>query len=1229
MGTPVWIRDDDQVWRRAIMDRSQMGFHDNGVEVLPATDGDHLEEDVTTLEYIHEASILETLNARYNRGKCYTFIGRVLVSVNPMICVEEPSHLAGKKMVLSIPHPFSVAENSFQQMERESISQCIVISGESGSGKSEACKRVIKHLVMRSSESCNVDEQLLAASPILESFGNAATVSNSNSSRFGKFLNIVFDERGGFLHASVQTYLLERSRVSHSSERERGFHVFYQMLAGADQSMMKKLKLKDYNGPYLSKLKKEEDQRRFEELVKSMEAFGMDNHLQTQVFCVVAAVLHLNCILFHDKETNEGNIATVDKASQNFLTSAANLLEVEESSLFRLICEKKMTLRGETMISQRSAGAAEQARDAFAKSLYEKLFAWLVNQINGGLGSLTGNSEQSTTCIGILDIFGFECFERNSFEQFLINFANEALQTTFNHQIFQAELRLYKDEGLDLSGVEEPPNNTCFDCLSLFTNRPSGLLSVIDAVSVGPEPSNQKLIDNFHRTFRGEPCFMSPHPRIANSAFIVRHYAGSVQYFIDGFIEKNVDRLPQEADEFIEISSKSDTLVAMLKSGQKATKEMRKRKSIATSFGEQMQELIGILNSAQCSFIRCVKPNAKLCPNDGFERKFVIKQMNCLSIPQTARLLQSALPGRMRYVDLFQVLKGVVPQGIVSRFPFFKRIVVESVLRAMGLTAQKCKFGSTRVFFGCEALSEFHANLRKVESSEMELPCDLSERIEIACVFHIVRRKLLLAGMFRHRRWHLKKRKTHREESAKQIQKILRGSRRRREYLKFRSAILGIQHSYRGRSFGFVQNQAIIRIQAFWRGYATRGKFRKLRQSIALIQVLWRDKTAVFHYSATDDNDTVSSGSSSASELASAWEARLQLQEDEEAYSRYRKGEFEKHSPKPEDDDFDALVSDAELVITQYDDDDDEEEEVLEHRFISMHVKRKSQSSVDSAGYHGDVEIHLDVEEEKEDDEDVNDYDENDLYHETVLHEDGKRIKVHSLHALRASQRNMPRHRKESSGSNKKLTSMLLQLTPDAENDQDFGSFSKNHHGVSPPLLSITGSYESFENQEGTFARIVDEFAASFSKKHGNPQLLRSESSRNVLKRLSFSSIFRIKNREERLVVRKLKHGMKKKHYRQVIEALVRARNLGISCPEVVAAEEMVVRVKQVQAQSVLREAMVMADVVALRQAIEHATKLGMASDHHSSEIIQQARNMLCTIITTTTKPKHEPVKSA
>lgn len=511
------------------------------------------------LETLEPGVIVSTLDTRYQLDEIYTHIGAILVSVNPFkkLPIYSQNYLEkyGKDKADSEtekPHIFGVGRQAFRFLLQDAVSQAIVISGESGSGKTEATKFILQYLshVASQGSRADVDKEILASNPLLEAFGNAKTVCNNNSSRFGKWINLHFTRGGALMGANIQQYLLEKSRVVFQAPNERNFHVFYQLTRGADEATRRQFGIKsvvDYH--YLSQsgcisVESIMDQDDWKATVASMSKLRFSAEDITHVIEVLMLVLTLGNIKFKEGDKQQGIIENGEVLKQ-----AASLLKVDAAALESALLTRKVAIRGddETKALVQSGLQATNARDALAKELYARLFDHLVTKIN-----LPLRCEESKVFkdIGVLDIFGFEIFAENSLEQLFINYANETLQQYFNGFIFKQEQQEYKQDEIEVAYVDFVDNQPV---LELIEGK-KGLLKFLDDELIAPNGSDAsylaKLLGQYGR--KGHPSFEWSKKQ---GAFIVRHYAGEVQYSVVGFLEKNKDKLHESLQELCRSSS--------------------------------------------------------------------------------------------------------------------------------------------------------------------------------------------------------------------------------------------------------------------------------------------------------------------------------------------------------------------------------------------------------------------------------------------------------------------------------------------------------------------------------------------------------------------------------------------------------------------------------------------------------------------------------------------------
>ncbi|XP_065577128.1 unconventional myosin-IXb-like isoform X4 [Artemia franciscana] len=523
--------------------------------------------DLCQLPDLNETTLLENLKARFNAGHIYTYVGSILIAVNPFkfYPIYNPKYVKlyqNRRLGELPPHIFAVADAAYHSMLRERRQQCIVISGESGSGKTESTNFLLHHLTalsQKGSHGSGVEQTILSAGPVLEAFGNAKTAHNNNSSRFGKFIQVTYRENGLVHGALVQKYLLEKSRICYQAKNERNYHVFYHLLGGSSEHEKRELHLgspSDYR--YLNQsdcvqLSSVDESYEFSRLKQSMELVGFSSDTtQQRIFAVLSAVLQIGNVDFQPKKPSYHHDESVLVRTPGVVGVIADLLKVKEETLTAALVSKRARASGETLVINYRMAEAVGARDAMAKCLYAALFDWIVLQLNHALLAKKEPSKgHSGYSIGVLDIFGFEDFgNHNSFEQFCINYANEHLQSYFNMHVFKYEQEEYRREGLKWVDIYFEDNT---GCLQLFEARPNGLLCILDDQCSFPGASNETLLHKFQTAHKDDEYYEVPQKR--ESAFIVRHYAGKVKYQVTEFREKNLDLIHSD-------------MVAMLKSSK-------------------------------------------------------------------------------------------------------------------------------------------------------------------------------------------------------------------------------------------------------------------------------------------------------------------------------------------------------------------------------------------------------------------------------------------------------------------------------------------------------------------------------------------------------------------------------------------------------------------------------------------------------------------------------------
>ncbi|XP_016411537.1 myosin-IIIb-like [Sinocyclocheilus rhinocerous] len=548
------------------------------------------DDDLVNLEVLDEEIIITHLQRRYQELQIYTYVGDILIALNPFqnLNIYSPQFSKlyhGMKRSTNPPHIFATADAAYQSMVTLSKDQCIIISGESGAGKTESAHLIVQHLTfLGKANNRTLREKILQVNPLVEAFGNACTAINDNSSRFGKYLEMKFTPTGAVMGAKISEYLLEKSRVIKQATGEKNFHIFYYIYAGLyHQDNLKKYRLPNKTAPrYIdcvngkvmqdiisSKLYEEQ----FDAIQDCFRIIGFTEEEVNSVYRILSGILNTGNIEF----TSTSSQHQSDKSEvpdSEALDNAAALLSIGSEELQEALTSHCVVTRGETIIRTNTVDKATDVRDAMSKALYGRLFSWIVNRINALLQPDTNIcAAESGMNVGILDIFGFENFKKNSFEQLCINIANEQIQFYFNQHIFALEQIEYQSEGVDASLVEYEDNRPILD---MFLQKPMGLLSLLDEESRFPQATDQTLVDKFQDNLRNKYFWT---PKRVELWFGIQHYAGKVLYNVSGFLEKNRDTLP--ADIVVVLRTSENKLLQQLfsspltKTGNLATSRAR------------------------------------------------------------------------------------------------------------------------------------------------------------------------------------------------------------------------------------------------------------------------------------------------------------------------------------------------------------------------------------------------------------------------------------------------------------------------------------------------------------------------------------------------------------------------------------------------------------------------------------------------------------------------------
>ncbi|XP_019740479.1 unconventional myosin-VI-like isoform X2 [Hippocampus comes] len=719
-------------------------------QVFPAEDDvDKHVEDNCSLMYLNEATLLNNVRVRYSKDKIYTFVANILIAVNPYYDIpklyspQTIQQYRGRSLGTLPPHVYAIADKAYRDMKVLKMSQSIVVSGESGAGKTENTKFVLRYLTSSYGTGQDIDERIVEANPLLEAFGNAKTVRNNNSSRFGKFVEIHFNEKNAVVGGFVSHYLLEKSRICRQSGEERNYHIFYRLCAGAPEDIRLKFHLgspdtfrylnrgctrffasKETDGRIPDNRKSSEhakagplsdplldDHGDFQRMLVAMKKIGLDDVEKLDLFRVVAGVLHLGNIDFEEAGSTSGGCSIKKQASQP-LQHCAELLGLDQLDLQGSLTSRVMLTtaggaKGTVIKVPLKVEQANNARDALAKAVYSRLFDHVVTRVNQCFPF-----QSSANFIGVLDIAGFEYFEHNSFEQFCINYCNEKLQQFFNERILKEEQELYQKEGLGVNEVHYVDNQ---DCIDLVEAKVLGILDILDEENRLPQPSDQHFTDTVHNKHKNH--FRLTIPRKSKLAvhrnvrddegFIIRHFAGAVCYETNKFVEKNNDALHTSLECLL--SESADRFIRELFDNAGNANESKQRAgklgfiSVGNKFKTQLNVLLDKLRSTGSSFIRCIKPNLKMVSHR-FEGAQILSQLQCSGMVSVLDLMQGGFPSRAPFHELYNMYKKYMPPKLTRLDP---RLFCKALFKALGLNEKDYKFGLTRVFFRPGKFAEF------------------------------------------------------------------------------------------------------------------------------------------------------------------------------------------------------------------------------------------------------------------------------------------------------------------------------------------------------------------------------------------------------------------------------------------------------------------------------------------------------------------------------------------
>ena len=617
--------------------------------------------DMVRMGDVNEATILRAIKLRFLQEKIYTCIGTILVAMNPFkrIDIYGPDFVTLHRDAAAgeppPPHVYQVAAAAYKGVRSERQDQSIIISGESGAGKTEATKHCLKFFAEAAGSAVgNMQDKLVQANPLLEAFGNAKTVRNNNSSRFGKFMEVHFNGRASICGCRIQNYLLEKTRIVTQTSTERNYHIFYQLPTAAPDALLNELMLSrnpaDYGYTKHSQLRVEglDDAEEFRDVMKSLETLEFSEEVYKPLFQIVGGLLHLSNVEF-DGTGDDAKLKSIPACSTG-LVNAAKLLGFDAAALGAGLTEKLIVARSERLRSPLSPFMARVARDSLSMALYNRMFDWLVQQLNKSMAAGLGDS--SKFC-GVLDIAGFEIFQNNSFEQLCINFCNEKLQQHFNNYVFKLELAAYNAEGITYDDIVFADNQ---DRLDLVEKKPLGLLVMLDDECRVPKGSDKGFLDKIMAAHKGNKLFVAPGGKAKPSEFGIDHYAGLVLYNSETFMEKNKDELLLNIQELCE-GSTVGFIRTLFEGGGAAgspapTGGGANKLTLGAGFRIQLDSLMATINSTAPQYIRCIKSNQAKKPLV-LEGEVCLQQLRFAGVFEAVRVRQLGYPFRFLHEKWF------------------------------------------------------------------------------------------------------------------------------------------------------------------------------------------------------------------------------------------------------------------------------------------------------------------------------------------------------------------------------------------------------------------------------------------------------------------------------------------------------------------------------------------------------------------------------------------------
>ncbi|KAM9459633.1 unconventional myosin-VIIb-like [Salvelinus alpinus] len=811
-------------------------------------------DDMIRLGDLNEAGLLRNLLVRHRQGIIYTYTGSVLVAVNPyqelpLYTADQVRLYHGRRLGELPPHVFAIADTCYFNMRRHNRDQCCIISGESGAGKTESTKLVLQFLAAVSGQHSWIEQQILEANPILEAFGNAKTIRNDNSSRFGKYVEIFFNKDGAIEGARMEQYLLEKSRVCHQAMEERNYHIFYCMLAGMTAEQKKTLCLG--NAAEFSYLKRgdcivcdgRDDAKDYIRIRMALKILTFTETHCWEILKLLAALLHLGNVSFEAAILN--NMESSDVSLSDHFTLAAKLLEVQPAALAVSLTYRSFMTNKERVSKPLNSEQAADSRDAFVKAIYGKLFIWIVGRINSAIHKTPTNGPKnvrnSRNSIGLLDIFGFENFDSNSFEQLCINFANEQLQQFFVRHVFKLEQEEYTKEDIVWKNITFSDNT---DTLDLLAVKPLNVLALIDEESHFPKGTDVTMLNKMNRTHAKCNRYI-PSKNTHDMEFGIRHFAGVVHYDSKGFLEKNRDALNSDILKLIDASTNkllqqlfekelSANVVKNLASNNRIvmtpkssirvaqTDGRRQVSTLSGQFRQSLDSLMNALSKCQPHFIRCFKPNDDK-KSMVFDRNLCIRQLRYSGMIDTIKIRKLGFPIRHTFKQFLQRYRVLLNTTVCDPKTESAAACCNAICKAVITGQDGWKIGTTKIF-----LKDAHDSLL-----ERERERELNRKA-------LIIQRVMLGQ--RDRKSFVKKRR-----AAVVIQKRWRGYREKKEYRKLQLGFERLQSKIRGRlarGHYLKELAAAVTMQSQVRGYLARKSYKSKREAVTVLQAHTRGMLA-------------------------------------------------------------------------------------------------------------------------------------------------------------------------------------------------------------------------------------------------------------------------------------------------------------------------------------------------------------------------------------------------